>query len=136
MPGSTAARRPALGTALDRFQEAQDCAGGDAGPLRLRVMPGVGHHDDLRAKGAGDPVALRLWVREVGVLLAHHDQGGGRDIGQPRLRRVVASARGGRERLRVSRPAKARHDLVAVLAEIRWPPAGVRCAVAAAARSG
>ena len=28
-PGSTVARRPALGTALDRFQEAQDCAGSD-----------------------------------------------------------------------------------------------------------
>src|SRR6185437_14319522 len=38
----------ALATALHRFQEAQDCAGGDAGPLRLRVMPGLGHHDNLR----------------------------------------------------------------------------------------
>jgi hypothetical protein len=33
---------PVLGTALDRFQEAQDSIGGDVGPLRLRVMPGPG----------------------------------------------------------------------------------------------
>jgi hypothetical protein len=76
-------------------------------------------------QGAGDPVGLCSRVREVGVLLAHHDQDRRGDIGQPRFGRVVAGARGGRERLGVSRPAEARHDLVAVFAEIGWPPADV-----------
>jgi hypothetical protein len=33
-------------------------------------MPGLGHHDDLRVQGAGDPVALRPRVTKVGILLA------------------------------------------------------------------
>src|ERR1022692_4148335 len=61
---------PALATAFNRFQEAQDRAGSNVGPLRLWVMPGLGHHHDLCAQRAGDPVSLRPRIREVGVLLA------------------------------------------------------------------
>ena len=43
---------PDLGTAVNRFQEAQNCCSCDAGLLRLRVVPGVGHHDDLCTEGA------------------------------------------------------------------------------------
>jgi len=33
-------------------------------------MPGLGHHDDLRAQGAGDPVALAMGstLRAVAVV--------------------------------------------------------------------
>src|ERR1022692_284516 len=55
---------------VHRFQEAQDRSGSNAGPLRLRIMPGPGHHHDLCAQRAGDPVSLRPRLGEVGVLLA------------------------------------------------------------------
>ena len=64
-------------------------------------------------------------VREVGVLLAHHDQGGC-DVGQPCLRQRVARARGAGERAGVSRPPDARRDLLAVLGEVGGPPACVQ----------
>jgi hypothetical protein len=49
-------------------------------------VPGLGHHDDLRADGLRDPGRLPRRIAEVGILLAHHDQGGGGDLGQPCLR--------------------------------------------------
>src|ERR1022692_4300930 len=72
--------RPALGTARHRLQEALDGAGGDVGSLRLRVVPGFGHHDDLCMQGAADPVSLGARVGEVWVLLAHHDKDGSCDV--------------------------------------------------------
>ena len=41
----------ASGTAMDRGQLPQDAAGGEVSPLRLRIVPGPGHRDHLRAPG-------------------------------------------------------------------------------------
>jgi hypothetical protein len=49
---------PALGTAMRRRQEPQHGCGGDVGPLRLGIMPGLRDHDDLRVHGLRDPGRL------------------------------------------------------------------------------
>lgn len=63
---------PALGTAARRLQETQDGAGSDIGPLRLGIVPGLGHHDNLAAQGPRDPLAFLacgFWPVPVSVAI-------------------------------------------------------------------
>jgi hypothetical protein len=48
---------------MHRGQEAQHGVGGDVEPLRLRIVPGLRHHDHLRARGPRDPGHLGLTGR-------------------------------------------------------------------------
>ena len=114
--------RPVRGTAMTASTKL-DGAGGDVGSLRLRVVPGLGHHDDLSAQG-GDPVSFRARIRKIRVLSITTN--GSLDVGQPRLGGRVTCARGQRERSRVPWLVQAGHDLIAVLAEVSGSPARVQ----------
>src|SRR5205807_10409837 len=65
---------------VNRSQEPQNRLRGDARALRLRIVPGLGHHYDLSMHCLGYPVGFRALVLEVRVLLTHHDQGGCGDL--------------------------------------------------------
>nr|WP_245722414.1 hypothetical protein [Micromonospora matsumotoense] len=70
-------------------EEVEHRTGGEFGLLGLRVVAGVGHHDDLAAQGLADPGRLGRRVREVGVALAHDDEHGGVHLGETRLGETV-----------------------------------------------
>jgi len=88
-------------------------------------MPALRHHDDVPAESVGDPVCLGARIGEVGVLLAHHDQGRSGHVGEALLGGGVARAGGEGERLGVARPVQAGDDAAPVVVEVHRVPAGV-----------
>src|ERR1700730_12126650 len=59
-------RRRLRGAVIHRRQETKYRLSGDVRSLRLGIVPGLGHHDDLPMHGQGDPVSLRALIRKVG----------------------------------------------------------------------
>ncbi len=71
---------------MDRGRELQDSAGAEVSPLRLRIVPGLRHHDHLLARFQGtgqvragfDPLvvamAIRAAIDAVPPRLARDDQ--------------------------------------------------------------
>jgi hypothetical protein len=88
--------------------------------LRLRVVPGVGHHQELAVQGVGHEPGLGRGVGPVLVLGAHHDQHRRLDLAQPGLGRGVAGAGG-----LLDRPPVRARDLADVLGQVGRRPARV-----------
>ncbi len=82
-----------------------------AGSSVLRVVPRCGDQQSLRVQSPGDPRPFRSGGGEVRVPLAHDDQGWALHVGQPRLRRLMAAAGGGREGPGMPRAAHTGGDL-------------------------
>src|SRR3982075_1270290 len=108
-----------------RSQEPQNRLRRDVRALRLRIVPGLGHHYDLSMHCLGYPVRFRALVLEVRVLLTHHDQGGCGDLTEQGCDRRVVRAGCQGERLSVSATADARHYQRSVLVEVSRAPASV-----------